>query len=233
MKLTPEQIAHIKAFISKRGFTYPDVQLEITDHVASRVEEFMTANPALGLDEAIQITHGEFGVNGFSVFEDAITSGLQKKYLRLFRATFISYFRLKHIPLMALLVYLVDIAFVAIAQPELFFLAGLVLIIVAWIVLGFTNNKRYKRYNKLLTMKMGNMYFVFANLIFQVWSIFGIRFRIYEHLSLNVVGVISGLLVTVVIVLFITINMVRKQALQTCIDLDKKYNLLNPAAVVA
>jgi hypothetical protein len=233
MKLTPEQIAQIKTFISKRGFTYPDVQLEITDHVASRVEELMTANPALNLDEAIRITHGEFGAMGFSVFEDAITSGLQKKYLRLFGAVFISYFRLKYLPLMVLFVYLADITFVAIAQPELFFLAGLILIIVALIVLGYNNYKKYKRYYKLLTMKMGNMYLIFANLIYQVWFIFGIRFRIYERLSLNIVGVISGLLITLVIVLFITINTVRKRALQSCIDLDKKYGLLNPAAVVA
>jgi len=231
MKLTPEQITQIKAFISKRGFTYPDVQLEITDHVASRVEELITANPALNLDEAIQITHGEFGVNGFGVFENAIMAGLQKKYLRLFGATFFSYFRLKYIALMLLFVYLVDITFVAIARPELFFLAGLVLVIVALIVLGYNNYKRYKRYNKLLTMKVGNRYLIFANLVFQVWFIFGIRFRIYEHLSLNVLGVISGLLITVVIVLFITINTVRKQALQTCIDLDKKYGLLSSATV--
>jgi hypothetical protein len=221
MKLEPEQIVQIKAFIAKRGFTYPDVQLEIIDHVASRVEELMTANPTLNLDEAIQIVHGEFGAMGFSVFEDAITSGLQKKYLRLLGDTFFSYFRFKYIPLMLLFVYLVDIIFIAIAQPELLFIAGLILIIVLLIILRYNNYKKYKRYNRLLTMKMGNGYLIFANLIFQVWFIFGIRFRIYEHLSLNVVGVIYGSLVTIVIVLFITIHTVRKRALQSCIDLDK------------
>ncbi|OCX51650.1 hypothetical protein BEL04_16655 [Mucilaginibacter sp. PPCGB 2223] len=233
MKLTAGQIAHIKAFISKRGFTYPDVQLEIIDHVASRVEELMTANPALSLDEAIQITHGEFGVMGFGVIEDAITAGLQKRYLRLFGAAFVSYFRLKYIPLMVLFICLVYIPFVAVAKPELFFIAGFILVIAALIALRYTDYKKYKRYNQLLTMKMGNLYLIFAMLIFQVWNVFGVQIRIYEHLSLNLVGIIYGLLVVVVIVLFVTINTVRKKALQSCIELDKKYHLLEPVTIAA
>jgi len=36
MKLTPEQITQIKTFVADKGIIYPDVQLEIIDHVASR-----------------------------------------------------------------------------------------------------------------------------------------------------------------------------------------------------
>lgn len=80
MKLNKEQLQQISAFISKRGFTYYDLQLEIIDHVACKVEELMTVDHTLRLDAAIQQTHDSFGVHGFSVFEDAMTQSLQKTY---------------------------------------------------------------------------------------------------------------------------------------------------------
>lgn len=104
MKLTPEQISQIKAFISNRGFTYPDVQLEIIDHVASRVEVLLTEKPQFDIDEAIRIAHGEFGIMGFSVFEDVMVSNLQKKYFKLFYTTFFSYFNWKYLPAMAAII---------------------------------------------------------------------------------------------------------------------------------
>lgn len=80
MKLTPQQLEYIRSFISKRGFTALDLQMEIIDHMACRVEDILTENPAVSFKEAVTRTHREFGVFGFSMLEDAMTKSLARKY---------------------------------------------------------------------------------------------------------------------------------------------------------
>ena len=82
MKLTTEQIAQIKSWISKRGFTHTDVQYEIIDHVASAIEDKMEEKPEVGLEEAFSEVHRSFGVYGFAEIEEAITSRLNKELWR-------------------------------------------------------------------------------------------------------------------------------------------------------
>jgi hypothetical protein len=82
MKLTSEQIAQIKSWISKRGFTHTDVQYEIIDHVASAIEDKIEDNPELGLEEAFFEVHKSFGVFGFQTFEESIANRLNKELLR-------------------------------------------------------------------------------------------------------------------------------------------------------
>lgn len=79
MKLSAEQIAQIKSWISKRGFTHTDVQYEILDHVASAIEEKMGEKPELSLEKAFELVHRSFGVYGFAEVEEAITSRLNKE----------------------------------------------------------------------------------------------------------------------------------------------------------
>ncbi len=81
MKLSAEQIAQIKSWISKRGFTHSDVQYEIIDHVASAIEDKMEIKPELGLEEAFSEVHKSFGVFGFQSFEESIANRLNKELL--------------------------------------------------------------------------------------------------------------------------------------------------------
>ncbi|MGM0581210.1 MAG: hypothetical protein ACQETL_11055 [Bacteroidota bacterium] len=81
MKLTSEQIAQIKSWISKRGFTHTDVQYEIIDHVASAIEDKMDEKPELSLAKAFEEVHRSFGVFGFEEFEESIAKKLNKELL--------------------------------------------------------------------------------------------------------------------------------------------------------
>jgi hypothetical protein len=92
MTLSKSDLQQIKDFISKRGFTEPDLQMEIIDHVACRAEALMSTDQNLSLQQAIKLTHAEFGVMGFSVFEDGMRSTLQKRYWRVFKSYFKSSF---------------------------------------------------------------------------------------------------------------------------------------------
>jgi hypothetical protein len=96
-KLDKNELETVTSFIKKRGFRYLDVESELLDHVACRVEELMEENPETTLDSAIQKTHTEFGVFGFSAIDDAIKAGLTKKYNRLFWKTFLSFLGPKYI----------------------------------------------------------------------------------------------------------------------------------------
>lgn len=79
MKLSAEQIAQIKSWISKRGFTHTDVQYEIIDHVASAIEDKIDKDPDLTLEIAFKQVHKSFGVFGFQTIEESIASKLNKE----------------------------------------------------------------------------------------------------------------------------------------------------------
>jgi hypothetical protein len=227
MKLSSEQISQIKAFISKRGFTYPDVQLEIIDHVASRVEELMTETPSLTLDQAISITHGEFGVMGFSVFEDGMIASLQTKFFRHFINIFLSWFNWKYLPLMALSIYLIDRVFVYVNNPQYFVVGGFITLLVMVFSIGIRYETKYKKYNKMLTMRMGNSYMVTCSVLFNLWNILGIQFKIYQNAGINTSAIVFSLLVVLITLLLITVEKLRQITINDCQELDNKYQLLS------
>ena len=227
MKLSVEQINLIKAFVSRRGFTYPDVQLEIIDHVASRVEQLITDNPKLSLEEAINITHGEFGEMGFSVFEDSMISSLQKKYFKLFYTIFFSFFKWQYLPAMGITVYLIQKIYIIVNQPKMFVIVGCGALLMALLFNSIWFNLKHKKYNKLLTMKMGNVYLLIFSVMYNVWNIFGVQLQSYRYLNIQFAAVVYAALMMLVTLLYITVNKLRHQSVNDCKDLDERYHILN------
>lgn len=90
-QLQNQEVAQIAEWIEKRGFSYEDVRLEILDHVVCAMEDLMTEQPKLSLDEAYQQVHQSFGIFGFSTLEDAFIKSTEK---RIFRAFFQELLRL-------------------------------------------------------------------------------------------------------------------------------------------
>ena len=80
MKLNKQQLERLRAFIRQRGFTAIDLQMEIIDHVACSIEEKLTRNPGMNFEQALQQTHAEFGIFGFSELEAAMAKSLREKY---------------------------------------------------------------------------------------------------------------------------------------------------------
>lgn len=100
MKLTATQLSATKAFIQSRGIKYIDVQTEVLDHVACMIEEKMEANQELSFESALTQTHASFGIFGFSVMEDAIKEGMNKRFSKVFWKNFGRLFGLRYLPLM-------------------------------------------------------------------------------------------------------------------------------------
>jgi hypothetical protein len=223
MKLLPAHIHQIKDFVTQRGFTEPDLQIEIIDHMACRVEELMSANPTFTLHHAIKLAHADFGIMGFSIFEDAMRSALQKRYFKVFRSIYLANFTWKTVPLMVALVYLVSIIFQAVNRPETVFTCTGLLLMLVFVVNAIVNAKRYKRYTKMLTFKMGNVYLVLSIVIFQLYNCFIIQLKLYQYLAASFTGLLFAGVILILFVTIYTINKTQQHAIASCIELEGKY----------
>lgn len=92
MKLSPDQITTLKKLISYKGFPEIDLQYEILDHVACKVEELLDKHPSLSLDDAFRKVHSEFGVFGFLDLAESYKSAIRRRYRGYFLKEFISLF---------------------------------------------------------------------------------------------------------------------------------------------
>ena len=79
MKLTKDQIDQLKQLISHKGYTAIDVQYEILDHVACKIEQLMEQDPKLSLEAAFTKVHASFGIFGFSGLEESYEKSIQQK----------------------------------------------------------------------------------------------------------------------------------------------------------
>jgi len=223
MKLNAQDIAQIKTFVAKRGFTEPDLQIEIIDHMVCRVEDMMSDNHDFSLANAIQLAHSEFGIMGFSVFEDAMRSNLQKRYIKIFRNLYLANFNWKNLPLMAAFIYLVNTAFSVINKPELMFTSTGIILMLALVVNGIINSGRYKRYTKMLTFKMGSVYLVISIVVFQLYNVLMVQLKLYRHINPNFTGLLFGGVLLMLLITFYTINKTQQHAVASCRELEERY----------
>ena len=90
--LTQEQIAAIRSFINKRGFSTIEVEMEALDHMASKIEALLEENPDMNFDLAITKAHASFGIYGLSTLAESIEGSLLQRFKRQFFKELLSYF---------------------------------------------------------------------------------------------------------------------------------------------
>lgn len=178
MKLSPSQIDTLKKLISYKGYPEIDLQYEILDHVACKVEVLLEENPTLSLDDAFRKVHSEFGIFGFSDLAESYTKSIERRYRRFFweelRTFFISY-RIIYPAVVVFILYWLSIN----TRPfgyELtlpvwavaFFFVGLIYIIVSY----YRVNRSLRNY---VDFKSTNNFMVILNLFMQL-NIYGLRF---------------------------------------------------------
>lgn len=66
MALTTEQIEELFSFTEKKFVRYYDLQVELVDHLAERIEEELEANPSLSFKTALGKVYNGFGLFGFA-----------------------------------------------------------------------------------------------------------------------------------------------------------------------
>lgn len=86
--MSPSELAQLRRFIASRSarFAEPAILLEITDHFACKVEELLTQDSRLSLDEAMKLAHQSFGIKGFAPLAEAFEQSVYQRYKRWYRA---------------------------------------------------------------------------------------------------------------------------------------------------
>ncbi len=79
MKLTAEQLEEVKTFVRSSDIKYIDVQMELLDHVACKVEDILERNPAQHIADALQQIKTDFGYHGFRDFQESFTKSVMKQ----------------------------------------------------------------------------------------------------------------------------------------------------------
>lgn len=229
MKLNKEQILKVKNFVSSHGIRYYDVQLEIIDHVACKVEELMTANATVTLNEAIAQTYAGFGVTGFKIVEDTMRKSLQKRYWKLFRTIFLSYLKPVYLPLEAGLVYLLYLLAKRTNSVDLSVDITWILLLSFILVQGiyrFNNSrnliKNYKQ--RMLTVQMAVIVTSVVNLPLQLFILFFLL-RTPSVFGADATAIICGVFLTIVIMAYFTMKQIKKIVLNNCRELEEQYRV--------
>jgi hypothetical protein len=204
-KLNNNELQTVLSFIQRRGFCYIDVQTELLDHVACRVEEIMDENSEISLESAIEKAHGEFGIFGFSTVEDGIINGLTKKYNRLFWRTFISFFGPKYILLVLFAGYAIYKFEEFVNSKSGIYVSVLISFLTAILCLYKAYRPAYKQY---LAYRLSTMYFI------GLGSLYSLMMLIIREVNLAVPSVFNlGLAVFSAFLVFFTLYFI--SALQT------------------
>jgi hypothetical protein len=80
MKLTNEQIQYVSDYIESKDIKWYELQVELTDHMVSSMEEFWAADPELTFHQVKHYAEDKFGRNGFKVIEEERIQILSKEY---------------------------------------------------------------------------------------------------------------------------------------------------------
>ncbi|WP_439490387.1 hypothetical protein [Algoriphagus sp.] len=214
MKLSPSQIADLKKMISYKGYPEIDLQYEILDHVACKVEDLLEEKPSMGLDDAFRKVHSEFGIFGFSDLAESYTKSIEKRYRRFFWEEFIAFFtgyRIIYPTALGFILYWLSVY----TRPfglELtlpiwavgFFFVGLIYITVSY----HRANKSLRNY---VAFKSTNNYLLILNVFMQM-NIHGLRF--FETpdyvIDLTVQGVFMALGMLIIVLSFLSIFLLPK-----------------------
>ena len=79
MQLNHEQVQQLFSFTEKKFVRYYDLQVELVDHLAERIEEKMNEDAAVNFDMALQSVYKDFGIFGFAKIVQEKSEQLRKQ----------------------------------------------------------------------------------------------------------------------------------------------------------
>ncbi|TVP47779.1 MAG: hypothetical protein EA341_12010 [Mongoliibacter sp.] len=153
MKLTKDQIEQLKKLISYKGYPQIDVQYEILDHVACKVEELMEENPKLSVPDAFQKVHASFGIFGFSELEESYKKMIEKRlwsyYCQELKQLFTSYRII--FPSGLLFIFFQSSTLLQDSKAWILMMIGFLFFSFIWVVVRYWGtHKKYKQYESYL-----------------------------------------------------------------------------------
>jgi hypothetical protein len=214
MNLSPEQIATLKKLISSKGYEEIDVQYEILDHVACRIEVLMAENPKLTLEDAFRKTHSEFGIFGFSDLADSYRESIRKKFWARYWAslrTLVTSYRVVYLLILAWAFELVSKNFTLFGEKLTAPAWGIVALIISMFYLVIYFHKIGRKFKNYATFKhamgfIGGMHFVMQ------FSFQGMKYLIGSEIptELSIQGVMAWITITAMVIGWISIFLLPK-----------------------
>jgi len=153
MRLNKEQIEQLKKLISYKGYPQIDVQYEILDHVACKVEKMMDDNPNLSLPNAFQKVHASFGIFGFSGLEESYKGMIQKRLWGYYWKELMQLFTSYRVIFPIGILYLMFQSSILLQNSKSWILMMIVFLCFSffWVVFRYWGtHKKYKKYESYL-----------------------------------------------------------------------------------
>lgn len=92
-QLTPAQIDSLYAFVERKNVKFYDLQIELVDHLASRIEQKWMEKPTLSFKEALANVYAEFGMFGFDEFVQRAHIAARAKHQKIWWQYFKQFWR--------------------------------------------------------------------------------------------------------------------------------------------
>ena len=185
MQLTPEQIQHLFTFTEKKYVHWYDLQVELVDHLASRIEDEMESDPSLSFDSALGKVYKGFGISGFSKVVEEKSTQLYRQAGKIWWKEFLLFFKWPKIILL-LTIFAVLWLLSSMFEPGPLFLCFAGADFLIGLVLVFYRRKAYKVKRRLLLLQVGPGSSPSSILIYQSFVLCGLigNFNIPDITSL-------------------------------------------------
>jgi hypothetical protein len=224
MNLSPDQIITLKKLISSKGYEEIDVQYEILDHVACRIEVLMDENPKLTLEDAFRKTHSEFGIFGFADLADSYRETIRKKFWRRYWTS------LRNLLTSYRVVYLFILGWTFHFLSQNFTLFGERLTAPNWAVIGLMISvilyfiyyhqigKNYKNY---ATFRQASDFMGMANIVLQlaIQGIFRLGGEFPKELTFQ--SILAGVTITALLICWVSMFLLPKIIQEAAADTQR------------
>lgn len=183
-KLSTEQVEYVFNYVASKDIKWYELQVELTDHIVSRMEEFWAKDPELTFHQVKYYAEQEFGRNGFKAIEKERTLILQKTHKREQWKMIGEYFKFPKIIVSIFAVFLVykgSFYFENIAHYTII-LSG---ILLGFSVLAIINWYRFKKINGKRFLALETAYKMNNNAILLSYSLIMLSKNFAEHLDTN------------------------------------------------
>ena len=171
MELTTQQIETLFAFTKKKLVHWYDLQIELVDHLALRIEEEMNADAKLDFDKALEKVYKGFGIFGFAKIVQEKEQQLQRASRKMWWTAVREFFRWPKI------IHLVCIFGVLWMLSNVFDTEILAVIFMAlyvtssWILLGRLTRNQRKTKKSLMVLQFSPGYLSGTVLVYEMMLI--------------------------------------------------------------
>ncbi len=168
MTLSKTQIDSLFIFVEKKQVHWYDLQTELVDHLANKIEEEIDANPSTNFETALQKVYASFGIFGFARIvrekEEQVRKHHRKLWFQEFKNQFVWPNLIRSIALLLSIIFLFNVL-----SKDYILLIGLAFVGINLIKKVIDQKKQSKRNKHLLLMQYYHLPSFVGTLYFQLF----------------------------------------------------------------